>query len=133
MTSLGALAPGIRTEPITKIGVDHRLLDLVGVGGNGLQAALVEGVEFAQPVDVDVHDGDISTEAQRHGGGVGSRNAGAEDNNLGRADARYTAQEDTLATGRSHQGGSADYDGEAARDLGHRGEQGRVRPSCTVS
>ena len=123
MTSFGCLGAGDQHGTDDEVGVDHGLLDLVGVGGDRLQAALVLGVQFAQAVDVDVQDGDVGTQAQGHGGGVGSGNAGAQDNHLGRADAGDAAEQHALAAGRGHQRGGAHLDGQAAGNLGHRGQQ----------
>jgi hypothetical protein len=83
------------------------------------------GVEFAQPVDVDVQDGDVGAEAQGHGGSIGARDACAQDHDLGGADARNAAEQHALAAGGRHQGRRTHLDGQPAGHLGHGREQGQ--------
>ena len=70
LMSFGALAPGDQHRADHQVGVQHRPLDLVGVGRDGLAVALVDGVHLAQPGDVAVQQQHLGLHAERDRGGV---------------------------------------------------------------
>ena len=122
---LGGLGAGDQHGTDHEVGLDDGTVDFVGVRSNGLQTSRVLGVEFAQAVDVDVEDGDVSAHADGHSSGVGARDAGTDHGHLGGAHPGYAAHQDAGATtGAGHRRG-ADLNSEASGDLAHRGEQGQ--------
>ena len=133
-TSFGALAPGTSTAPMTRSAPVTALLQVEGVGGDGLDAAVELGVDLAQLGDVQVEHGDLGAHAQRDRGGVLPGHAAADDDDVRPGDAGHAAHQHAATAVVAHQVVRADLRGEPAGDLAHRGEQGQ-RPvgSCTVS
>ena len=78
----GGLGTRHEDSPDHEIGVEAGFLDLVGVGGNGLHVALVDGVHLSQPGDVLVEEEHLGLHAERNGSGVRARDAGADDHDL---------------------------------------------------
>ena len=62
-----------------EVGRADRVLHVVAVRSKRMQAAVVEVVELAQPVQVDVDDGDVRAHAERDLGRVGADDASADD------------------------------------------------------
>ena len=106
-----------------QVGVEHGALDLVGIGRDGLAVALVDGIDLAQPGHVLVEQQHLRLHAERDGGRVDPRDAGSDDDDLGRVHAGHTTHQGAAATALRHEVVRADLRGEATCDLGHRGEQ----------
>ena len=85
-------------------------------------------VEIAQPVEVDVEDGDVGAEAGGDLGGVGADDAAAQDDHVGRQHAGHAAQQDAAALERPFQELRPFLDAHAAGDLAHRRQQRQVAP-----
>ena len=82
----------------------------------------VLGVQLAQPVDVDVDNGDVGAHAECHAGGIFSGDASADDGHIGGWGAGDSAEEDAGAAEGFHEVEGTHLDGEAAGDFAHGGE-----------
>ena len=123
VTSFGAAAPGTSTAPMTSSASFDRIGDRRARCVGGLDLAREEHVELGQPLVVDVVDGDVGTHAGRHLRRVHAGNAAAEDRDLGRSDARNSAEQDSAAARLLLEIMSADLDRHASSDFAHRLEQ----------
>ena len=76
---------GARDEhrPDDEVSVEHRTLDLVGVGGHGLAVALIDPVSVAKPRDVLVQQQDLCLHAERDRCCVHPRYPCPDDHDLG--------------------------------------------------
>ncbi len=83
----------------------------------------VDRVDLAEPGDVPVEDGDVRAHADRDLRGVLAGDAAADDDDIARAGAGDAAEQRAVTAALAHQVVGADLRGEAAGDLGHRGEQ----------
>ncbi|GAA3240026.1 hypothetical protein GCM10020256_61690 [Streptomyces thermocoprophilus] len=120
---MGGLGAGDEDGADDEVGVEDGLLQLEGVGHDRLDLRAEDPVGLAQLVDVAVEQGHVEAHADGDLGGVPAGDAAADHDGLGGGDAGDAAGEHAAAAGRAHQVVGADLRGEAARDLGHRGEQ----------
>ena len=123
VTSFGALAPGISTDPMTRSEVDDRAVEIERVGGRGLHPALEVVVEVPEPLDVGVEHGDVGAQADRDDGGVGARHTAADDGHRRRPRAGHSRHQQAEAARGAHQRGGADGRREPTGDLAHRRKQ----------
>src|SRR6202042_2785272 len=100
---LGCLGPGDEDRADDQVGVEHGPLDLERVGRDGLDPALVDLVDVAEPGDVPVEDGDVGAHTDRDLRGVQAGDAAADDDDLGRVGAGDAAEEGAVAAARAHQ------------------------------
>ena len=113
-------------------GSDHQVRggyhvgDVVFVRHEGFQVGAVLGVQLAQPVDVDVDNGDVGAHAECHTGGVFPGDTSADDGNVSGRGAGDPAEEDAGTAEGFHEVEGAHLDGEPAGDFAHGGEQGQA-------
>ena len=120
---LGGGGAGDEDSADEEVGLAGGALDVVGVGGEGEDAAVEDVVEVAEAVEVEVDEGDLGADAEGDLGGVGADDAAADDADVAGRDAGDAAEEDAAAAVLLFEVGGADLDGHAAGDLGHGGEQ----------
>ena len=72
-----------------------------------------------------IEHGDLSSQAQGHGGGLGACHATAKNDHLASHDARYAAEQNAAAALGFLQACRADLDGHAAGDFAHGGQEGQ--------
>ena len=121
------LGAGDEHGPDHEVRVDHGALDLVGVGGHGLEVALVDPVGLAELVDVAVEQQHLRLHAQCDRGGVHPGHPGADDDHLSGVDAGDPTQENAAPATAAHQVVSACLRRQPPRHLAHRRKQ-RQRP-----
>ena len=90
---------------------------------DGLDRATELRRELAQPLRRAVDDGHVGAQAHGHLRGVGAGDAAAEDDDLGRGDARHAAEQHAEPAIGLLQRGRADLHRHAAGDLAHRRQQ----------
>ena len=117
------MAPGHQHRADHQIGIEHRPLDLVRVGRDGLQVSLIDPVRVPQLVDVPVQQQDLGLHAERDGRGVHPGHARADHHDLRRVDPGHAAHQGAAATALPHQVVGADLRRQPTGDLAHRGEQ----------
>ncbi|GAA3497033.1 hypothetical protein GCM10019016_041340 [Streptomyces prasinosporus] len=123
VTSFGALAPGHQHGADHEVGLQAGLLQLEGVGDDGLDARAEDLVGLLELVDVLVEQGHVEAHADGDLRGVPAGDAGADDDRAAGQHAGDAAGQHAAAAVGAHQVVGADLGGEPARDLGHRGEQ----------
>ena len=97
VTSLGALAPGISTAPMTRSASMHLLLDGELGRGQAVHPVVVAPERHPQLVEVGVEQRDVGAHAERDVGGVLAGDAGADDDDLGVGDAADAAHQHAAA------------------------------------
>src|SRR6185437_3093833 len=107
-----------------EVGLASGALDVVGVRGQGVDAAVEDIVELAEAVEVEIHQCHFGAEAEGHLGGVGADDAAADDADVAGRDTGDSAEQDAAAAFLLFEVSGADLDGETAGDLGHGGEEG---------
>src|SRR5580658_224842 len=120
---LGGGGAGNEDSADEEVGLAGGALEVVGVGGQGEDAAVEDVVQVAEAVEVEVDEGDLGAEAEGHFGGVGADDAASDDADVAGRDAGDAAEQDAAAAVLLFEVGSADLDGETAGDLGHGGEE----------
>jgi len=81
-------------------------------------------IEVAQPVQVDVENGDVGAQAGGNLGGVGAHHAAAQNHHVGRQDPRDTAQQNAPPLKGSFKKLGALLNAHAPRHLAHGRQQG---------
>ena len=94
---LGGGGAGDEDPADEEVGLAGGALDVVGVGGEGEDAAVEDVVEVAEAVEVEVDERDFGAEAEGHLGGVGADDAAADDADVAGRDAGDSAEEDAAA------------------------------------
>src|ERR1700682_3433817 len=96
LTSLGALAPGMSTPPMTRSASRTYLAICAGSEKTGVVPGAEHVVEVRQPVEVHVEDHRFGAHARRELGGVGAHHAPAEDDHFPAPHPRHAGEEDAL-------------------------------------
>ncbi len=76
-----------------QVSFGRRLSNRIKIGRQRVQPSAKNVVEFTQPVQVQVNDGDVGAHAQGNLGRVCAHNASADDRNRRRRHSRDTAQQ----------------------------------------
>ena len=106
-----------------QVGGQHGLLDRRGGGEQCGRSGAELQIEFLQPRQRFVDDGDTRLQPHRHARGVGAGHATAQHDHLGRRHARDAAQQNAGAALLTFQAMGADLHGHAAGDLAHWRQQ----------
>ncbi len=94
---LGSGRAGDEHAADDEVGLADGALDVVGVGGERVEAAGEDVVELAQAVEVEVDERDLGAHAERDLGGVGADDAAADDADVAGRDAGDAAEQDAAA------------------------------------
>ncbi len=119
----GSPGPGDEHCPDDEVRAGHELVDAVDGRAHGGDAAPVQLVEVAEPVDVEVEDRHVGAHARGDHRRMGAGAAGAEHGDPGRWYAGDTADEHPAPALGPLEMVGARLGGHAAGDLAHRGQQ----------
>src|SRR4029079_2534466 len=103
-----------------EVGQAELLADGVAVAVEDVDVGRHNVVEVAEPVHVDIEDGDVGLEAGGDFGGVGTDDAAAEDRNVSWGDAGHAGEQDSAAELRLFEVFGPFLDAHAAGDFAHR-------------
>ncbi len=120
---LGGGGAGDEDSTDDEVSFADGVLDVVAVGGDGVEAAVEDVVELAEAVEVEVDEGDLGAHAEGDFGGVGADDAAADDADVAGGDAGNSAEEDAAAAVFLFEVGCADLDGHSSGYFAHRGKQ----------
>ncbi len=120
---LGSGGAGDQDSADDEVGLADGVLDVVAVGGDGVDASAEDVVEFAEAVEVEVDEGDLRAHAEGDLGGVGADDAAADDADVAGRNAGDAAEQDAAAAVLLLEVGCADLDAHAAGDFAHGGQQ----------
>src|SRR5271163_2512945 len=94
---LGSGSAGDEDSTDDQVGIADGALDVVAVGGNGVDASAKDVVEIAEAIQVEVDQGDLCSHAEGDLRGVGANDAATDDTDVAGWDARDAAQKDSAA------------------------------------
>ena len=125
LTTIGARPPGHQHRADHQVGLGHGPLDRAPVRGQRRDAAHLDLVDVAQPVDVLVEQVDLGLEAGGHPRRVPAHVAGAEHDDPRRTHAGGPAEQHAPTAVVAFEEVGADLHAHAAGDLAHGGEEGQ--------
>ncbi len=108
-----------------QVGSQHRLFNRRGGGEQGRRPRTELQVEFLQPRQRLVDDGDAGLQAHRHARGVGAGHAASEHHHLGGRHTGDAAKQDAGTALLTLQAMRANLDRHSTGDLAHRRQQGQ--------
>ncbi len=120
---LGRSGAGNQDSSDNEVGFADGVLNVVTVGGDGMEASAKDVVEFAEAVEVEVDERDLRAHAEGDLCGVGADDAAADDADVAGGNARDAAEQNTAAAVFLFEVGRADLDAHAAGDFAHGSKQ----------